>query len=195
MQDSIKIPVFPTNLFLTNIYNSEENEKYKEKVLDLSKNTEGQQISNVGGWQSDKTLWKDKIFEPLLEKFYNYFSEVLKEENISQSLDNFFIPSLWANINPKGGGNIPHTHPGSFMSAIYYVDVNEENSYISFQDPRTGKTGSFPHALLTQGDNFIIKVSVGDLLIFPSWLHHYVNPNPSDKKRISISFNINFRLQ
>ena len=28
------------------------------------------------------------------------------------------------------------------------------------------------------------------LLIFPSWLDHYVEPNESDEDRISISFNV-----
>ena len=35
-----------------------------------------------------------------------------------------------------------------------------------------------------------IKVLEGDLLIFPSYLPHYVEPNKSDEDRIVISFNI-----
>ena len=34
------------------------------------------------------------------------------------------------------------------------------------------------------------KVQEGDLLIFPSYLPHSVQPNESDKDRIVISFNI-----
>ena len=35
-----------------------------------------------------------------------------------------------------------------------------------------------------------INVAEGDLLIFPSYLPHYVEPNKSDEDRIVVSFNI-----
>ena len=35
-----------------------------------------------------------------------------------------------------------------------------------------------------------MPAQAGILYIFPSWLDHYVSPNMSKQKRISISFNI-----
>ena len=40
-------------------------------------------------------------------------------------------------------------------------------------------------------NSFEIEENV--LLLFPSWLKHYVNPNLSNEDRISLSFNTNFK--
>ena len=34
----------------------------------------------------------------------------------------------------------------------------------------------------------------GRMLLFPSWLYHSVEPNLSDRERVSLSFNIGFRF-
>ena len=39
----------------------------------------------------------------------------------------------------------------------------------------------------------MVRVQEGTLLVFPSWLHHSVNPNASDGLRISVSFNLMFQ--
>jgi len=38
----------------------------------------------------------------------------------------------------------------------------------------------------------VVRVEEGDLLVFPSWLSHSVDPNRSDRVRISASFNAMF---
>jgi len=35
--------------------------------------------------------------------------------------------------------------------------------------------------------------SDGDILIFPSYLLHKVHPNPNEKERINMAFNVNYR--
>jgi ectoine hydroxylase-related dioxygenase (phytanoyl-CoA dioxygenase family) len=39
-------------------------------------------------------------------------------------------------------------------------------------------------------DQVVVKVDDGTMLIFPAWLPHSVDPNRSDRLRVSISFNI-----
>jgi ectoine hydroxylase-related dioxygenase (phytanoyl-CoA dioxygenase family) len=34
------------------------------------------------------------------------------------------------------------------------------------------------------------QIKQGDLIIFPSFLNHYVKPNTSEKQRITITFNV-----
>ena len=44
-----------------------------------------------------------------------------------------------------------------------------------------------------KGDYYIPKQNQGDLLLFPSWLSHFVVPNQTDVVRKSVSFNIILR--
>ena len=41
-------------------------------------------------------------------------------------------------------------------------------------------------------DQVVVKASGGNLLVFPAYLQHSVDPNRSGRERISISFNIMF---
>ena len=41
-------------------------------------------------------------------------------------------------------------------------------------------------------DHVVVRVEEGALLVFPSWLVHSVDPNRSDRARISASFNVMF---
>ena len=48
----------------------------------------------------------------------------------------------------------------------------------------------FQRSCLVKDEYFDYQVKVGDLILFPSWLPHFVLPNTSEENRISISFNI-----
>ena len=109
----------------------------------------------------------------------------------------------WLNLNAKNKFNPPHLHPANHYSGVYYVSVPEGSGDIYFLDPRAAHRGSSPdpsHRLSNPYciDNpydtsvFRYKPSNGKLIIFPSWLQHYVDPNPTDNLRISIAFNASY---
>ena len=103
----------------------------------------------------------------------------------------------WMNANPVGGYNAPHTHPGAHWSGVYYVaqpDIEEGSSgMIEFLDPRS----DMQHWKILGASAFQQKLtfrpSVGDLIVFPSYLMHWVHPNQSREERVSIAFNATFR--
>ncbi len=41
-------------------------------------------------------------------------------------------------------------------------------------------------------DQVVVQVEEGTMVIFPAWLAHSVDPNRSDRERISVSFNVMF---
>lgn len=105
------------------------------------------------------------------------------------------ITSCWANINTKGGFTQPHTHPNNYLGGVYYVDTPEDSGSITFEDPRAQPKLISPQIHQSTNENSgqtILNVEPGTLLLFPAWLVHSVKPNPSDKLRISISFNLMF---
>jgi uncharacterized protein (TIGR02466 family) len=106
----------------------------------------------------------------------------------------------WYNVNRFGDHHAPHTHPHSYLSGTYYVQLprhqndplveNPHSGCISFYDPRNGAnmitTGSEPDSRPV----YRVTPSPGTLLIWPSPLQHAVYPNLSGDLRISISFNV-----
>lgn len=103
----------------------------------------------------------------------------------------------WMNANPPGGFNAPHTHPGAHWSGVYYVSQPEtedgNSGMIEFLDPRS----DLPNWRILRSPSFGVKKKIrpepGELVIFPSYLLHWVYPNETDEERVSIAFNATFR--
>ena len=101
------------------------------------------------------------------------------------------IMEAWFNVNQKGGENILHTHAGKHLSGVVY-----------FQGTGTGPICF--HSLETQYNiipfNYPFNGTLryepddGDILLFPSYLAHWVEPNPSDRERINMAFNIDYKM-
>jgi len=110
----------------------------------------------------------------------------------------------WINVNQKGNFNPPHVHPGYDYSGCYYVTFPENSGLIHFLDPRPQHRFASPEPKSTEGKNwyssdnvydssfFTYQIKEGKVIIFPSWLTHYVDPNPTDLLRISIPFNAKY---
>ena len=180
--------LFPTDLYFVDIYDQRENESYRQELLKLSKESPGEVRSNRGGWQSDITLWSNETFKPLLEKSSAIVQSIIAD--LSENKPEFVIRSMWGNINPQGGYNFTHVHPSGWMSAVYYVALPQGSPGITFEDPRPAKIMDFQGLCLRDTNYYTHTPKVGELVMFPSWLPHFVNPNQTNENRISISFNV-----
>lgn len=110
------------------------------------------------------------------------------------------VMEQWANIYYKNGFQEIHEHiaEGRSFSCSYFIekpqgeDVGGElifdNAAMSLQ-----RACDLPQTFHTMEDNlFIPSVSEGTLVVFPSWVKHFTNPNLSDERRSTIS--ANFRI-
>jgi uncharacterized protein (TIGR02466 family) len=99
----------------------------------------------------------------------------------------------WININGQGAFNTPHDHAGFQWSGCYYVAVPEtaqgRSGQIEFLDPRGGLGGNVLPGSRVYATKFQVRPRPGLLLIFPSYLRHWVYPNLEDAERISVAFN------
>jgi uncharacterized protein (TIGR02466 family) len=176
--------IFPNFVYSLDIVM--DNRALAEVLLHEEKNIPGRLHSNSGGWQNDIMHLEDFEFRKLFDKGKTVCQEIFNTWKLNKSV---VLKNAWANINRKHNFNYPHFHPKSIFSAIYYVstpsgcgnvvikrsDIQEH--YIDESDSEyTSKTISIvPHA--------------GLLLLFPSYLNHYVEGNSSDEARISIAMN------
>lgn len=99
----------------------------------------------------------------------------------------------WVNINQKGAYNTPHDHPGYQWSGCYYVQQPKvekgRSGMIEFLDPRTTPRDMSVLKAVSFAQKFQLRPKAGTLLVFPSYLMHWVYPNETDDTRISIAFN------
>tara|TARA_B100000902_G_scaffold194618_1_gene185952 strand:+ start:705 stop:1286 length:582 start_codon:yes stop_codon:yes gene_type:complete len=181
--------IFPTNFYTADLFNEQQNQKYKNFLMELSKRTEGERRSNRNGWQSDTFLWKENIFKQLLDQILDS-TQVIARNLSNKELPQMVVRAMWGNINPKGGFNFTHVHPSGWLSGVYYIQLPENNNEIVFQDPRSSRMMDFQRSSLIKDEYFSHYPKVGELLLFPSWLPHFVTPNTSEQNRISISFNV-----
>ena len=110
------------------------------------------------------------------------------------TIDNIHMDHSWVVSQYAGEYNPWHHHSGDFSAVIYLKlppKMNEEikedwkdhypaNGLIEFM---FGENQGF------RSDNLKFKPEVGKLLIFPSWLKHFVYPFKSEGERRSMSFN------
>lgn len=188
------LSLFPTLVWKTELKQEVSEAINKDILKKLDELTQSVPEFRPGqSWQSNQSLHRLQGFRELVSCIDLTTRGVL--EFLKIVYDAFEISACWANINAGGAEHKIHSHPNNFLSGVYYVRVQDGADTINFHDPRP-QTGIIrpPVAQLTSAntDQVVVKVSPGTLLLFPAWLPHSVNPNMSDEKRISISFNIMF---
>ena len=160
------------------------NEDISGWVMGMFEKDQSVKKSNRGGWQSD--LQKpDGELKPLVEKI----DELCK--NINLKIQETFIPQLWINVNKKGDWNAIHQHGHYQLSGTYYVKTPKDCGRIVFRDPRPGAIGnSFMIIIFDKVESKNVNIVEGLLMLWPSYLDHFVEPSQADKERISISFDV-----
>ena len=182
--------MYPSKVFVRSIldvkYNSILIEKSKELMYTCAKKNNA---SVRFGWQSDCDIYKHKEFHPLC-------NDILKNISLGLLVDKEITPyitSMWLNVHGQHGFNHMHVHSGAWYSGVYYIKFLENMGNIIFCDPRPGADNSFQHKQI-EPNNYTIKPNTGDLIFFPAWLPHAVEPNETTEDRISLSFNIELNV-
>lgn len=96
----------------------------------------------------------------------------------------------WINIHEHGGFNFLHIHEGAYLSGCLYLRVPAGSGSLVFRDPRPGAVhGSLKGPVANGYRDISLKPEDGLLVLFPSWLEHFVEPHAGDRPRIVIAFN------
>jgi uncharacterized protein (TIGR02466 family) len=155
--------------------------------------------TNSGGWHYAFDLFErpDPVvveFRECMEEHVRGFLNHFRPE--SRRREDSFRLRGWINVNRAGDYNRLHCHPGSFVSATYYVRVPEDmkGGNIVFRDPRGPavamyETPDIELPWVGDGVGVPFAPAPGLLLLFPSWLEHSVEPFEGTGERISIAFN------
>lgn len=174
----------------------EINPGLRKAILDKEAASPSVTRSNVGGWHSTDDLldWPGPDFETLRATIREAVVSMTMLTLGSKSFEGRVKLSAWANVMRHGGYHQPHTHPQNHWSGVYYVDAGRPDpdwptsGKIEIQDPR-GRVEMFNLPGAHYGLSAEFQAEAGALVVWPSWLLHWVNPFYGDGERISIAFN------
>jgi len=152
--------------------------------------------SNIGGWHSRPDFLNRP--EPAVSALTTWLicgvSRMVDATAGKGTFKGTLSVSAWATVCRAGAYHAPHSHPDSAWSGVYYVDAGAStrdrslSGVLEFLDPRAGV-----EAVTAPGDPYGEPVRVrpepGLLVIFPSWLYHWVHPYAGQTPRIAVSFN------
>ena len=187
----------PREIFPIKIINSRDRNftEYKDDLISWMENyiehNKSASKSNVGGYQSRSNFHVDENGE-IIESFY-LFHERIKHHIgktteiycMGMEINQINFSNMWFNFNYKNCYNNIHVHPKASISGVLWVQTIEEHPPITFHDPNDYAKTSMG---IKTSEAFYPKD--GDMLLFPSYLHHGVNINTTDVTRISIAFNL-----
>ena len=153
--------------------------------------------NNYPGYTSYASLsdltWRSPFFEELKNLLDLHVKTFVEELDFDLEDRNLKLEDLWINILPEGGNHSAHIHPNSVISGTTYISMPSGSSAIKFEDPRHSMMMAAPSRIKDAKEYlkpFIyVNPSVGDVLLWESWLRHEVPANNSSEERISISFN------
>lgn len=201
-----KLSLFPSlilhsQLKLPGLSLSQQNQEFTEEILKIREiDDRGRKWSSKnypGGYTSYATLNE-------LHKFSTSFANLQKAldqevQKYAQLLEmdlqrrKLVLTTLWANVMPTHVVHTSHIHPLSVISGTYYVQTPKNCSALRFEDPRLANFMASPPRkprARMENQRFVsLQPQAGEVILFESWMRHEVPPNPSQKERISLSFN------
>jgi uncharacterized protein (TIGR02466 family) len=189
--------VFPTLIGRSRVPDAESmNEELRTLILDEEAKYSSLGRSNVGGWHSRPDFLRRP--EEVVGALTNWVTWAVKRMVDATAGPGVFngTPAVsgWATICRAGAYHAPHSHPDSAWSGVYYIDAGTPSAnrplsgVLEFLDPRAGA-----EAVTAPGDPygepFRVRPQSGLIVVFPSWLFHWVHPYEGRTPRIALSFN------
>ena len=158
----------------------------------------GVHYSNKGGWQSKPEYCRvDNILLSIVSDTLNsYF-----ENDVLDMSKEIIYDGLWMNINGKDNFNSAHNHPGCHLAGVFWIqspkgcgnlELQSPNSFTMFQE-MSRYTESFQKKSSVY-PVYMFPPTEGTILLFPASIMHKVESNQSDEDRISVAFNLTFRI-
>ena len=153
---------------------------------------------------------KEFLFRIMREKCLEYLNYIISKNraylwykmagrDTNPTVDNIHLVDSWI-VSQYAGEYNPYHHHGGDISAVVYLkipDGMEEELKKEYEDhyPSNGLIEfMYGENQDMRSDNVKFKPEVGTMLLFPSYLKHFVYPFYCDGERRSMSFNAHMKV-
>jgi uncharacterized protein (TIGR02466 family) len=200
------------NLYTSPIYTGSSSsdllQDIKKYISIIPKTNEIRGNSTVGGYQSDTKIFSNNsssinslkaLISEEVQKYWPILFEALSGREFSGKGPQFELWG-WLTSLRAGGFNSPHIHPRSTISGVYYINTPSEiienldgsfAGWIGFMDPRSN---SQIWPISAHLNYYYVPPVEGSLILFPSYLQHFVPPFNSAGERTAIAFNLRHKI-
>ena len=154
-------------------------------------------ISRYGLFSEDTHILGNPQCASLKEAILTRAEQIMREQ-LCIAFTAAKITQSWVSLKKPGGGHERHNHTNSVLSGVYYYDDMEDYAPIRFWREKLSNTYQIELEIDQQRaahsafawDFYWIKPQKNDILFFPSYLYHSVDPNQSNRERKTLAFNI-----
>lgn len=175
------IDLFPIPLYIGKVKHHEQIKEivYKNRMEYGTPKTWNCSVNSSFGQKND---WLNTIV-PLYEDNYK---EYFLSFNITA---NVRVHDIWCNFYIINQFQEKHHHLPCDISCIHYVKLNPNHFGTTFVNPYSLLNSSNKLLDLKSPHTFTPYVEEGDVIIFPSYMEHFVKKQEIDEERITISWN------
>ena len=189
------IPLFPTTVVKVSLgrYFTKKEHQFFTSHIPMWKDEQGGMFNHQS---KDRYLFDSHvdILGDIKKDCEHFLKQYMEEiEGVNTNLTGIRITQSWLNKNKPSEQHYPHSHSNSYLSGVLYLKCLP-NDCINFNNRMRGLYNNieFPTPKYTGWNANIVKVDVeeGILILFPSYMLHYVDVNDTeDKERMSLAFN------
>jgi uncharacterized protein (TIGR02466 family) len=190
------LELFPTPVFTTMIpdrYSSIIPWLYQQEML-------SEDIDDANyGQRSKNSYILDEPQAGELKKYILDLAGMFGSQMLKHDYDEYRFGQSWISYKHPGQHHTMHSHPNSLISGVFYYGEPSDNTpaikfhkllggmNVSYISPKTKKDKRDSKYAI---DFMSVDFRPGLLLLFPSYVHHSVPVNKTDKVRCSLAFNI-----
>jgi uncharacterized protein (TIGR02466 family) len=126
-----------------------------------------------------------------LSHFQNWLGGVFEHIKDTYEFENRLstVTQSWFNKHQRGGITLEHLHSHTTFVVASYISCPPGSGFIEFKDPLEYHKSSWP-VFPEESSYKEVPCQTNDVLIFPGWIKHRVQPNNTDSDRVVMTFNI-----
>jgi uncharacterized protein (TIGR02466 family) len=139
--------------------------------------------------------------EPESKELKDFILSLVSEygKMLGYDYESYRFGQSWVSYKHPGQHHTMHSHPNSLISGVfYYGEPTDKTPAVKFHQMEGGFNSSYLSPKLVKNKRelkyaqkeFSIEFTPGLLLLFPSYLHHSVPLNKTEKTRCSLAFNV-----
>lgn len=147
-------------------------------------------FTGVNGISNNSYVLNSKEMTAIKAFVENSLDQYLNEADPFPDTASLYITQSWFTFTEKDQYHHIHNHPNSYVSGVLYFNVDPSVDKIYFKHP-------YQRQILIEKkqytpfncDEWTVVAEIGKLLLFPSYIDHYVKDYHGDRPRISLAFN------
>ena len=169
----------------------------KKEDIEYLTNQEFERINENNGYVTkNKYVLNDSFLTNIKKEILNHLNKFMYENLKVNKNFTFKMLNSWSTKHLKNDFSQIHLHNNCVISGVLYLKVNKNSGNLLFHKNNYWRNifqksidVSFDEYNEINGDYWYITPTIGNIILFPSFLEHSTTKNESDEERFCCAFN------